>query len=198
MSSMNSETKKKAPTGTRKKILDVAGRLFAEKGYNNTSVRDIAAELGIANPSLYYHFKSKEEILKELMVEPLAVSQAAIAEAQQLQGESRLRRIIEGLLESLEVHSGIALMALRDGGGISEEQRDRQATVQPQIRELLAQDVDGENRTLRLTMAMGAVQAAVFELMHQSKTGDAFVEQLRAKRDVIIDLVINMVVLISV
>ena len=172
--------------------MDVAGRLFAEKGYNNTSVRDIAAELGIANPSLYYHFKSKGEILKELMVEPLDVAQAAILEAQQLKGKARLRRIIEGLLESLEVHSGIAMMALRGGGEMPAEQSEMQAAVQPQVRALLAQDINKDNQAMRITMAMGAVQAAVFELMHQSETGEEFVDQLRANRTVIVDLMMTI------
>lgn len=53
---------------TRQRILDVAARLFTEKGYAATSVRDIAKALGIANPSLYYHFKSKAEILDAVLL----------------------------------------------------------------------------------------------------------------------------------
>ena len=191
---MNAKDKKKAPTGTRKKILDVAGRLFAEKGYANTSVRDIAAELGIANPSLYYHFKSKGEILQELMVEPMQIVASVMAEAQQLAGEARLRRIIEGLLESLEAYSGIAIMALRDSGQLTDEQRKLETSAQPQIRALLAQDMGGENQELRLTMAIGGVQAAVMELMKSADSSDEFIAQLRANQDNIVDLAMVLLV----
>lgn len=47
----------------RNEILDVAERLFCTRGYDNTSTNDILAEIGIARGTLYYHFKSKEDIL---------------------------------------------------------------------------------------------------------------------------------------
>ena len=47
----------------REEILDAAERLFAAKGFDNTSTGDILDAVGIARGTLYYHFKSKEEIL---------------------------------------------------------------------------------------------------------------------------------------
>ena len=53
---------------TRKReILDVAEELFTVKGYDNTSTTDILERVGIARGTLYYHFKSKEEILDALI-----------------------------------------------------------------------------------------------------------------------------------
>lgn len=49
-------------------ILDAAERLFAEKGFDCTSISDIQAAVGISRGTLYYHFKSKEEILNALIV----------------------------------------------------------------------------------------------------------------------------------
>lgn len=46
----------------RHKILDQAASLFADHGYDATSVRDIAAAVGITAPALYNHFRSKEEL----------------------------------------------------------------------------------------------------------------------------------------
>lgn len=47
----------------KNEILDVAERLFGTKGFDSTSTGDILNEIGIARGTLYYHFKSKEEIL---------------------------------------------------------------------------------------------------------------------------------------
>ena len=51
---------------TRDKILDEALTLFAENGYDGTSVEEIAEKVGLKAPSLYNHFKGKEDILNAL------------------------------------------------------------------------------------------------------------------------------------
>ena len=51
----------------RNEILDVAERLFATKGFDGTSTNDILEEIGIARGTLYYHFKSKEDILDAMI-----------------------------------------------------------------------------------------------------------------------------------
>ena len=53
---------------TKELILDISLRLFSEKGYNPTSVRDIAKEVGITQSGLYNHFKGKDAILEALIV----------------------------------------------------------------------------------------------------------------------------------
>lgn len=52
----------------RNEILDVAQELFELNGYDATSTNDILAKIGIARGTLYYHFKSKEEILDAVIV----------------------------------------------------------------------------------------------------------------------------------
>lgn len=51
----------------KKEILDIAEELFISKGYEGTSTTDILERVGIARGTLYYHFKSKEEILDALI-----------------------------------------------------------------------------------------------------------------------------------
>lgn len=50
----------------RKDILDAALRLFAQRGFNETSVSDIAAEAGMATGTVYLYFPSKEDVLQGL------------------------------------------------------------------------------------------------------------------------------------
>ena len=54
---------------TRQRIQAVALELFAEQGYDKTSLREIAERLGVTKAALYYHFRSKEEIVASLVEE---------------------------------------------------------------------------------------------------------------------------------
>lgn len=51
----------------RNEILDAAEQLFVTKGFDGTSTNDILEKVGIARGTLYYHFKSKEEILDAMI-----------------------------------------------------------------------------------------------------------------------------------
>lgn len=62
-----------AATSRRQILINEAARLFGVKGYENTSMRDIAAAIGILPGSLYHHFESKEELF--VAVYSLGVSQ---------------------------------------------------------------------------------------------------------------------------
>jgi AcrR family transcriptional regulator len=52
---------------SRQRVLDCAARLFRQRGYGATSLRDIAAESGMKAGSLYYHFASKDEIVIDVL-----------------------------------------------------------------------------------------------------------------------------------
>ncbi len=54
------------------RILESACRVFAEKGYHNASVRDVAAATGVSPAGLYYYFQSKEELLQIILENSLA------------------------------------------------------------------------------------------------------------------------------
>ena len=60
---------------TAQRILDVSERLFSLKGYGGTSLREVAAEVGIREPGLYRHFKSKDVLYQQVLeraLRPLA------------------------------------------------------------------------------------------------------------------------------
>ncbi len=58
----------------KQKILDSAAQLFAAKGYDGVSVREIAEYAGVTKPVIYYYFKNKEDLYEQLIME--AISQA--------------------------------------------------------------------------------------------------------------------------
>src|ERR1700728_4027831 len=64
---------------TRARIQQVALELFAEQGYERTSLREIAERLGVTKAALYYHFKSKEDIVLSFTEDYFARLDALIA-----------------------------------------------------------------------------------------------------------------------
>ena len=178
--------------GTRARILEAASRLLMERGYARMTVREIAAEVGISNPSLYHHFASKGEILAELVAEPLARVDEALARATPLRGIDRARCIIGGMLDALEIHSGATMAAFRIAGELPEPYRALALAMRPHILEMLSDSVADDHRDLRLTMAIAAVDGAVADLMRVSQDGAAFTRNLRGSRDAILGLAIGI------
>lgn len=81
----------------RNEILDVAEELFSSKGFDNTSTNDILERVGIARGTLYYHFKSKEEIL-DAMIE--RINNQLIAAASKIASDTSLG-VVERIMQSV-------------------------------------------------------------------------------------------------
>lgn len=91
----------------KNEILDAAAELFAAKGYEKTSTGDILDRVGIARGTLYYHFKSKEDILDALIERMTCM---LIAEAEKV-AEDKSLPVVERLVRtimSLNMDSGEA------------------------------------------------------------------------------------------
>src|SRR5580700_2630772 len=63
---------------TRERILDVALELFIDKGYDKTSLREIAERMGFTKAALYYHFASKGDLLMALHLRLHQLTEAAL------------------------------------------------------------------------------------------------------------------------
>lgn len=89
----------KHPEETVHLILDVAYRLFMEKGYESTSIQDILDHLGgLSKGAIYHHFKSKEDILEAVTNRMTAESDRLLAEIRDradLNGKEKLKMIFK-------------------------------------------------------------------------------------------------------
>jgi AcrR family transcriptional regulator len=93
---------------TKEKILDAALTLFAENGYDGTSVEQIANVVGIKAPSLYKHYKGKEDILNALI-------DSAEARYEELFGsEKNIGNVPQSAEEFIEVTMGRIAFTMRD------------------------------------------------------------------------------------
>ena len=89
----------------KSEILDAAEELFAAKGYEQTSTGDILERVGIARGTLYYHFKSKEDILDALIERINSMLIAGTKKAAQDQSIPVVERIVRTIM-SMKVDSG--------------------------------------------------------------------------------------------
>jgi AcrR family transcriptional regulator len=67
-----------AAAGSRQEILRTAARLFRERGYDATSMNDISAALKLSKGGLYHHFRSKDEILYEIMTHAMDLTEERV------------------------------------------------------------------------------------------------------------------------
>jgi AcrR family transcriptional regulator len=99
--------RKKAELGLeqnrRSELLRAAAKLFVEKGFDATTTRDIAEAVGMRSGSPFYHFRSKQELLKAAMIEGLEAGHARLlaAIAGIVDPEQRLRVLVRTHLGTL-------------------------------------------------------------------------------------------------
>jgi AcrR family transcriptional regulator len=107
-----------APPERRRLIVEAAGRLFGDHGYDGTRLDDIAAAAGVTKPVLYRHFAGKTALYTALLErhrEDLASFAGAIPQSGPL--EQRLRAVLEVWLEYVQAHTYAWKMLFRDTGG---------------------------------------------------------------------------------
>ena len=68
------------PSDTKRRIQQVALELFAQKGVQRTSLQEIAERLGITKPALYYHFGSREELVRSIVQPMIEEAEARLGE----------------------------------------------------------------------------------------------------------------------
>ena len=102
------------PDSARGKLLQMAAHLVRNKGYERTTVRDLASAVGIQSGSIFHHFKSKDEILRSVMEETIryntALMRAELAQATSVR--ERVLALIRCELQSIMGGSGEAMAVL--------------------------------------------------------------------------------------
>lgn len=114
------------PDQPRGRLLAAAAKLFREKGYAETTVRELAAEVGILSGSIFHHFSSKDEILfcvmKEVVLSMELALELALQEAQTT--EAKVRALIA--IELAFIHgktSNATAVLVSDWRSLSAEQQ---------------------------------------------------------------------------
>jgi AcrR family transcriptional regulator len=104
---------------TRERIQEVARELFASKGVQKTSLQEIADRLGLTKPALYYHFSSREELVRSI-VTPLIDDGEAFIRSQEELEVVEPRALIEGYFDFHYQHRADVVFMLSELTTLSE------------------------------------------------------------------------------
>ena len=132
-------------------VLAVAVEVFNERGYDGTSMRDLADRLGIAKSAIYHHVAGKEELLRLALDRALAGLSAAADRARVLPAPAieRLEYLIRSSVDVLEADLPYVTLLLRVRGNTEVERAalDQRRALDRFVSELVAQAVrDGDIR----------------------------------------------------
>jgi AcrR family transcriptional regulator len=187
---------------TRERIVDAALKLFRERGFDETTMRDIAAAAGVATGAAYYYFRSKEELVMAFYVrtadEARDLIPAQLAHTREL--GRRIRDIIDTKLDQFAQHRRLMVALVRIGidprhplspfGAETQPMRDESieffrlaiADAKPSVPKDLAADLP---RLLWLYM-MGVILFWIFDESRGQK-------RTRALLDGTVDLVVRLI-----
>ncbi|MFG3440827.1 TetR/AcrR family transcriptional regulator [Nonomuraea sp. NPDC047897] len=154
---------------TRARIQAVARELFASQGVRDTSLRQISERLGITKPALYYHFASREDLVRSIvqpMVDDLERFVAARERTPEHDAAGR-RRLLEDYFELMWRHRDVTVMVVRDLSTLAElNLAERMFDWRRRLIVLLLGPEVSATQHIRATVALGGMSDCTVEYAH--------------------------------
>jgi AcrR family transcriptional regulator len=146
----------------REELTRIAARLFAERGYQGTSLADLAGELGVQKPSLYHHIESKEDLLWEVASDGAVAFHAALdtvpADAP---AAERIRLALRAHLAVVARQLDVATVFVREWRYLEGERRERfiaeRRRYEERVRDLFRDGVESSELRTDLDVATAAL-----------------------------------------
>ena len=154
-------------TDTRQRILDVALDLFIEQGFDGTSLRQIAEQLGVTKAALYYHFESKDDILMALHLRLHEFGRVALMRM----GEEPVTlglwgELLDEIVDQMLAQRKIFLMHERNQAALEKLHREdhdaEHEDIQNQFRQVLADTRVPLRDRVRMAASFGVVFSSLF------------------------------------
>jgi AcrR family transcriptional regulator len=163
----------KGPEERRRELIDTAERLFMEKGYEHTAISDIVKELNIAQGTLYYYFRSKEDILEAVVEKSIAVLEQNVillTEDEGVDEATRLNAAINGILGFVSQRNDFIDFLHQDINAVMHAKLEK-ATVErivPILSELVAKgNANGRFNIENPTETVLFLSTALVNIFHQ-------------------------------
>jgi len=146
----------------RAELTRIAARLFAERGYQGTSLADLAEQLGVQKPSLYHHIASKEDLLWEVAWEGAEAFHTALdAVPLEVAAAERIRLALRAHLAVVGGQVDIATVFVREWRYLEGERRTRfvaeRRRYEERIRDLFRDGVEESELRTDLDVATAAL-----------------------------------------
>lgn len=145
---------------TKDEIVTVAMRMFIENGYDKTSLREIADEIGVTKAALYYHFRTKDDIVVAAM-DAHSARMSGVIEWLETAATvpDRNEQLVDKLLEVFTEQSGQVMSFGQANPTAMNSQQfgDRHVGQIRRLMTLLAGENAGPEETTRATLAFGAL-----------------------------------------
>lgn len=137
----------------REAVIRAAARAFNERGYHHTSLDDIATDLGVTKPTVYYYVANKEQLLFECFLAGLTPIREALIEAERRAGTARdrLNAVIRGYAAAIASEYGWCMVRAHD--------QDLGMEMRRQINALKSEIDQGMRRLLRAGIDDGSVRS---------------------------------------
>jgi AcrR family transcriptional regulator len=162
----------------RDAVIRAAARAFNERGYHNTSLDDIAGDLGVTKPTIYYYVENKEQLLFACFRAGLEPIRAALdaAEASQDSGRERLQRVIADYARAIASEYGWCMVRAEHqdlGPELSREVKALKSDIDKGIRRLLRLGIeDGSIEPCDQRIAAFAIAGALNWIAHWYRAGE--------------------------
>ena len=158
-----------ADESTRERILDVALELFNSKGYDKTSLREIAERLGVTKAALYYHFARKEDILLELHLRLHALGHTILNALDALDGAQLVAAwpaLLDGLIDEVVANRELFLVHQRNPGAIealaaNERHQAENDDLEQRFRAFLGDSAIPLEQRVRMAFSVGGIFGAL-------------------------------------
>ncbi|WAL66573.1 helix-turn-helix domain containing protein [Amycolatopsis cynarae] len=145
---------------TRERIQQVALELFVERGYEQTSLREIAERLDVTKAALYYHFRTKEDIVASLLDDLAASLDEVLAWARTQQDPDPARaELIRRLARLVEGQFGPVMRFMQDNQPALKDFHDRNPLVgrMKELFGIITAGMDDPAAKLRARLALAAL-----------------------------------------
>jgi AcrR family transcriptional regulator len=130
----------------REELTRIAARLFAERGYQGTSLADLAEALGVQKPSLYHHIASKEDLLWDVAQDGAHAFHAALDALPAAPAPERIRLALRAHLGVVASQLDVATVFVREWRYLGGERRERfvaeRRRYEERIRDLFREGVE--------------------------------------------------------
>jgi AcrR family transcriptional regulator len=161
---------------TRERILEAAFSVLSRQGYENTSIKDIAEEAGVAQGLIHYHFKSKEQLVLSVLAEVCRAMEYAPAKGLEgaQQAYAKFRAMLKEAKATHALYIQLIAVGLHDkevGDGVFKFLSDDRAHIAGIAREVLAERGQDEEPAQAIA---SVIEAAVLGIMIQNLIDPAF------------------------